>query len=49
MEQDNWLEKIELEVDEQIAKQGMPTKEQLIKEIRLLNASLDENEEPYPC
>ena len=49
MEQDNWLDKIEQEVDEQIVKHGMPTREQLIKEIRLLNSLLDDEEEPHPC
>jgi len=49
MNKDNWLDKIEQKVDNEIAKNGMPTKEELVKEIRLLNAMLGEDGEPHPC
>ncbi len=49
MQEDDWLEELEKEVDGHIAKHGMPTKEQIVKEIRLLNALLDEDDEPHPC
>lgn len=49
MSNPNWLDAIEEELDSQVLRQVVLSDVETVTEMRLLNALLDEDDEPHPC